>query len=181
MTQNGLYRLIGGIVGGSPYELYQACLNNDGIPRNWKHISNKLLDFEKNHNTSLHYPLDSSIKSISPTNINCSKDINSEYSTYTRNCDLVSQKTNRKRKYSQCDTIEDNFKTKFNKVDKLRMFTSTPKKQIIQPTYIVETSSEILETTSNLKDQNIKRKESNSKKLVSNLCCIIYYCSRYLH
>jgi hypothetical protein len=41
-TKNGLYRLVGNIIGGSPNELYQTCLSINGVPRTWRNIVKQL-------------------------------------------------------------------------------------------------------------------------------------------
>lgn len=47
-TTNGLYRIIDGIIGGSPNELYRACLETNGIPTKWKNIIKQITEENEN-------------------------------------------------------------------------------------------------------------------------------------
>lgn len=171
-TKNGMYRLLGNIIGGSPNEFYQACLVIHGIPKNWKKMLHQLSGIEKDpKNVLLDFTLDSPagpIKPIKPikskTAINLDMSITRNGTTYSKNSNIGSTKTNRKRKLSEHDTLS---KSKQRKIqEKLPpMSSSTPKRPGKKATF--ESPSQILR---NKLQQNILHKtnaKSNSRTLTT--------------
>lgn len=133
-TTNGLYRLIGNIIGGSPNELYHVCLEIRGIPRTWRNILKKLSDTKKdNKNATLNLTLESPAgPSITRKNIKPIADVNvtrrGSLLNAHKNIVAVEQKNNTKRKNPENDSsyIQTNKQRKLTKQLPSLMMTSTP-------------------------------------------------------
>lgn len=138
-TKNGLYRLIGSIIGSSSKEFYEACLAVKGLPRNWKCMVKKLPGNEKNSKKAmLNFSLDSPAGPIKPTKAtNLDMSVTRKGTTYSKH---ISLKTNKKRKFSENELGESSRqKTQFH--DNLP--ASTPKRPKKTHT-MFETPSQIL-------------------------------------
>lgn len=160
-TNNGLYCLLGNIIGGSPDELYQQCLFNNGFPAKWRVILDKYSSCDKDaKKVALNFSLDSPaapVKSIEPVKKPVVHNISM---TTTRKMYKLNELSDRKRKEpddqvsSKSKTISTNYTT-FNR--KLPLLTSTPKRQKIQP-LVNETPTQILKKRlrNNTKSQALK-------------------------
>uniref|UniRef100_A0A2S2Q063 SANTA domain-containing protein n=2 Tax=Sipha flava TaxID=143950 RepID=A0A2S2Q063_9HEMI len=159
-TNNGLYRLLGKIIGGSPNELYQECLSNDGVPMRWRKIISKHSDVNKNPKRILNLSLNSPaapIISIKPPK----KTVNLDMSM-TRAGKIYSHNIipHRKRKNPD-DEVSCKSKTKYAAFnEKSPLLASTPKRPKKQPV-MYETPTQILKKKLH---QNIQ-KETKSRTL----------------
>lgn len=173
-TTKGLYRLIGHLVGGSPNELYSACLAVHGIPRTWKHILKQLTE-KTNKNAMLNFSLESP---AGPTKTTVNHKMNvmlKNGSIHTKNMNLTSHKNSGKRKYTEYDKTENN---RFLQQSS-SLLTSTPKRRKKQLT-MFDVPSQILknkfhenicnkaqsETPKTINDsiKVTKKRQSDSKK-----------------
>lgn len=186
-TNKGLYRLIGKIINGSPYELYQSCVVHGGIPRLWKKILKTSSGTEKvTKNLKLNLSLDSPAGPLRPKanaiDMNISTTRNGK--AYTTNINSSNKKTDKKRKYLGHSEIEKNSKQrKFN--NQLSLMSSTPKrpekpsvnqspsqmlkKKILQNIILNKTTVDSNKKTLNRLDDSIKvtnKRRSNSEKKV---------------
>lgn len=150
-TKNGLYRLIGHLIRGSPNELYNVCLAINGIPKRWKFIMTQLSSTEKTtKNKILNFSLDSPAGPIKSTKtfVNHNTSMAQKKLICTKS---MSQKKNGKRKYPENVPSENNIKKNtFHE----QLLTSTPKKPKKALT-VFETPSQILK---NKFHQNIRNK-----------------------
>jgi len=162
-TKNGLYRLVGNIIGGSPNELYQTCLSINGIPRTWRNIVKQLTGNEKKTKNVLDFSINSPAGPIAkPIKAALNASITRKGTTYSKNMTLDNHKTNTKRKLSEYDETENN-KIKHHRFHEHLplLLASTPKKPRKQPT-MFETPSQILK---NRFSQNICNNSNKRRKL----------------
>ncbi|KAF0772346.1 Uncharacterized protein FWK35_00002611 [Aphis craccivora] len=154
-TKNGLYRLVGNIIGGSPNELYQVCLSINGIPRTWRNIVKHLTGTENKTKNLFDFSISSPAGPMTKpikASVNLDASMTRKGTTYSKNITL----TNHKRKLIECDETENN-KIKHRKFGEHipSILASTPKKPKKQLT-MFETPSQIL-------------KNKFSQKICSNL------------
>ncbi|XP_025195441.1 uncharacterized protein PFB0145c-like [Melanaphis sacchari] len=159
-TRNGLYRLVGNIIGGSPNELYQTCLSINGIPRTWRNIVKQLTGTENKTKNVFDFSISSPAGPITkPTRatMNLDASMTRKGTTYSKNITLV----NHKRKLSEYDETENN-KIKHRKFGEHLplLLASTPKKPKKQPT-MFETPSQILKNKFSQNILNKQRKLNN--------------------
>lgn len=187
-TNKGLYRLIGKIINGSPYELYQSCVALCGVPRTWKQILKASSVTEKvTKNLKLNLSLDSPAGPLrskaNAIDMNISTTRNGK--AYAKNVSSNNKKTDRKRKYLGHSEIEKKSKQrKFNN-QLSSLMSSTPKrpekpsvnespslmlkKKILQNIILNKTTVNPNEEKLNLLDDSIKvinKRLSNSNKKV---------------
>jgi len=175
-TTNGLYRLIGHLVGGSPNELYSACLAIHGIPRTWKHILKQLTE-KTNKNAILNFSLDSpAIPTKTTVDHKTSVKVKNG-SIHIKNMNLTNQKNSSKRKFTEYNKTENN---RFLEQSP-SLLTSTPKRRKKQLT-MFDVPSQILknkfhenicnkaqsQTSKTINDsiKVTKKRQSDSKKRV---------------
>ncbi|XP_026806710.1 putative uncharacterized protein DDB_G0289263 [Rhopalosiphum maidis] len=160
-TKNGLYRLVGNIIGGSPNELYQTCLSINGVPRTWRNIVKQLTGTGNKTKNVFDFSISSPAGPIAkPTKavVNLDASMTRKGTTYSKNITLA----NHKRKLSEYDETE-NHKIKHRKFGEHLplLLASTPKKPKKQPT-MFETPSQILK---NKFSQNICNNSNKQRKL----------------
>lgn len=162
-TKNGLYRLVGNIIGGSPNELYQTCLSINGIPRTWRNIVKHLTGTENKTKNVFDFSISSPAGPMAkPTKaaVNLDASMTRKGTTYSKNITLA----NHKRKLTECDETENN-KIKHRKFGEHlpSILASTPKKPKNQLT-MFETPSQILKNKFSQKvcsNSNKQRKLNN--------------------
>lgn len=156
-----MYRLIGNMIGGSPNELYRACLDANGVPRIWRSLLKQFSGVEKfKKKTYLNFSLESPagpIKPIkTPANINMS--MTRQGSIYNENTNF----TNKKRKYSENESNNSKNKQHRYHTKHAPLLASTPKRP---KQSMLETPSQILK---NRFHQNMVNKpKSNSQTLAT--------------
>lgn len=168
-TRNGLYHLVGNIIGGSPNELYQACLEIHGIPRTWRNIVKQLTEVEKKTENvfdfSVNSPLGPTVRQTK-SSLKLDESVTRKGTAYTKYMSLNTQQINKKRKLSEYDETENN-KNKHPRLfhEKLPpLLSSTPKKPKKQPSVFV-TPSQILK---NKLKQNVYNNSNNKLSRVNN-------------
>lgn len=166
-TKNGLYRLVGNIIGGSPNELYQTCLSNNGIPRTWRKIVKQLTGTENKTKQMFDFSISSPAGPIGKpikSTVNLDASMTRKGTTYSKNMTLENHKTNIKRKLSEYGEAEHN-KIKHRRFHEHTplLLASTPKKPKKQST-MFETPSQILrkKITQNLCNNPNKRPKLNN-------------------
>ncbi|XP_022162636.1 uncharacterized protein LOC111028333 [Myzus persicae] len=167
-TKNGIYRLVGNIIGGSPNELYQTCLSNNGIPRTWRKIVKQLTGVESKAKHILDFSISSPAgpigKPIKKSAVNLDASMTRRGTTYSKNMTLANNKTNIKRKFSEYGETEHN-KIKHRRFCEHAplLLASTPKKPKKQPT-MFETPSQLLrmKMSQNLSNNPHKRQKLNN-------------------
>jgi len=100
-TKNGLYRLVGNIISGSPKELYQTCVSVNGIPRNWRHIVKQLTEVENKTKHMFDFSMNSPGVQIGKpikSAVNLDASMTRKGTTYSKNITLANNKTNIKKK-----------------------------------------------------------------------------------
>ncbi|VVC28610.1 Hypothetical protein CINCED_3A008637 [Cinara cedri] len=105
-TTNGIYNLIGNIIGGSPNELYHVFLEVGGIPRTWRHIVNELTKNKSDNKTAT---LNFALESLASPSMARQNEVKSNLDKKPKN--------KVKRKCSEQDLIETN-KSKQRKLTK---------------------------------------------------------------
>jgi len=158
-TTNGLYRLIGHLVSGSPNELYSACLAIHGIPRTWKNILKRLTE-KTNKNAMLNFSLESPAVPTKTTVNHKTSVMVKNRSIHTKNMNLTSQRNGGKRKYTEDNKTENN---QFLEQSP-SLLTSTPKRQKKQLT-MFDVPSQILK---NKFHENICNKAQSQKPKTIN-------------
>ena len=166
-TKNGLYRLVGNIIGGSPNELYQTCLSVNGIPRTWRKIVKQLVGIENKPKHVFDFSISSPAGPIAKpikASVNLDASMTRRGTTYSKNMTLANHKTNIKRKFSENDETENN-KIKHRRFCEHLplLLASTPKKPRKQPT-MFETPSQILKKkfSQNICNNSNKRQKLNN-------------------
>ncbi|KAL4096971.1 hypothetical protein QTP88_021829 [Uroleucon formosanum] len=146
-TKNGLYRLVGNIIGGSPNELYQTCLSVNGIPRTWRKIVKQLTGVENKTKHMFDFSISSPAGPISKpikSAVNLNASMTRKGTTYSKNISLENHKTNIKRKLSEfSETEHKKIKHRRFREHTPLLLASTPKKPKKPPT-MFETPSQIL-------------------------------------
>lgn len=168
-TKNGIYRLIGNIVGGSPSNLYNACLAINGIPRTWKSLIKQLSGVVKGpKNALMNFSLDSPAgpSKLTKASVNLDISMTRKGTNYNRNYSTNIEKPNGKRKLAESDINENNKSS--NKHRKFHeplssMVSSTPKRPSKPQQTMFETPSQILK---NRFHQNVCK--ANSKPSVKS-------------
>ncbi|CAI6365864.1 unnamed protein product [Macrosiphum euphorbiae] len=170
-TKNGLYRLVGNIISGSPNELYQTCLFVNGIPRQWRHFVKQLTGVENKPKHMFDFSMSSPGGQIAKpikSAVNLDASMTRKGTIYSKNITLANHKTNIKRKLSEYGDTEHN-NIKHNKIKHRRfcehtplLFASTPKKPK-KPT-MFETPSQIWrkKTSQNPSNNSNKRQKLDS-------------------
>jgi len=163
-TKNGLYRLVGNIIGGSPNELYQTCVSVNGIPRTWRKIVKQLTGVENKTKHMFDFSISSPAGPYSKpikSAVNLNASMTRKGTTYSKNITLANHKTNIKRKLSEIGETEHN-KIKHRRFCEHTplLLASTPKKPKKQPT-MFETPSQILrkKISQNLSNNPNKRQK----------------------
>ncbi|VVC45965.1 Hypothetical protein CINCED_3A020446 [Cinara cedri] len=154
-TTNGIYNLIGNIIGGSPNELYHVCLEVRGIPRTWRQIVNKLTNNERDkRNETLNFTLESP---AGPSNAR-KNDVKSNLH--------MNEETNAKRKRSESDLTE-NHKSKQRKLTKqlTPLMASTPFKAKKKDT-MFETPSQ-MKSQKNKVNENLHRTRNSTRNTIN--------------
>lgn len=186
-TNKGLYRLIGKIINGSPYELYQSCVALCGVPRTWKKILKASSGTEKvTKNLKLNLSLDSPAGPLRSRANAIDMDISTTRNgkVYAKNVNS-NKKTDRKRKYLGHSEIEKKSKQRKFNSQLSSLMSSTPKrpekpsvnespslmlkKKILQNIILNKTTVNPNEETLNHLNDSIKvsnQRLSNSKKKV---------------
>ncbi|XP_008180015.1 uncharacterized protein LOC100167394 isoform X2 [Acyrthosiphon pisum] len=162
-TKNGLYRLVGNIIGGSPNKLYQTCVSVNGIPRTWRKIVTELTEVENKTKHMFDFSISSPAGPIKSA-VNLDTSMTRKGTTYSKNMTLANHKTNLKRKSSEYGETEHN-KIKHRRFCEQTplLLASTPKKPKKQPT-MFETPSQILKKkiSQNLSNNPNKRQKLDS-------------------
>ncbi|XP_060877888.1 uncharacterized protein LOC132950441 [Metopolophium dirhodum] len=166
-TKNGLYRLVGNIIGGSPNELYQTCISVNGIPRTWRKIVKQLTGVENKTKQMFDFSISSPAGPIAKpikSAVNLDASMTRKGTTYSKNMTLANHKTNIKRKLSEYAETEHN-KIKHRRFCEHTplLLASTPKKPKKQST-MFETPSQILrkKISQNLNNNPNKRQKLDS-------------------
>ncbi|CAI6346338.1 unnamed protein product [Macrosiphum euphorbiae] len=166
-TKNGLYRLVGNIISGSPNELYQTCLSVNGIPRTWRKIVKQLTGVENKTKQMFDFSISSPAGPIAKpikSAVNLDASMTRKGTTYSKNISLANHKANIKRKMSEYAETEHN-KIKHRRFCEHTplLLASTPKKPKKQPT-MFETPSQILKKkiSQNLSNNPNKRQKLDS-------------------
>jgi len=166
-TKNGLYRLVGNIISGSPNELYQTCVFVNGIPRQWRHFVKQLTGVENKPKHMFDFSMSSPGGQIAKpikSAVNLDASMTRKGTTYSKNISFANHKTNIKRKMSEYAETEHN-KIKHRRFCEHTplLLASTPKKPKKQPT-MFETPSQILKKkiSQNLSNNPNKRQKLDS-------------------
>ncbi|VVC41643.1 Hypothetical protein CINCED_3A014571 [Cinara cedri] len=145
-TTNGLYRLIGSIIGGSPNELYSACVEINGIPTTWKSIIKKMSKVNKSKLLNLTLKSPAELIMSTKTEVNLDKSITrsgKEYNTMYINNESIKNHSNQ-------DVTENKNKRRKLHEPTGSLHTSTPKK--------LENRLKIVDNTSHLLKSKFHKK-----------------------